>query len=72
MPLQDGTRDKTELFKTLGVEFFQLLGGVSIARSRRHIKKYYAEEIEKIGKFPTQLDPDKLPSTHRLVRGTFI
>ena len=54
---QNGTRDKTELFNTLGVDFFQLLGGVSIARSRRHIIKYYAEEIEKIGKFPTQLDP---------------
>ena len=54
---EHGTRDKTELFNTLGAEFFQLLGGVSIARSRRHIKKYYAEEIEKIGKFPTQLDP---------------
>ena len=54
---KDGTRDKTELFDTLGAEFFQLLGGVSIARSRRHIIKYYAEEIEKIGEFPTQLDP---------------
>ena len=52
-----GTRDKTELFDTLGVDFFQLLSGVSIARSRRHIKKYYAEEIENIGEFPTQLDP---------------
>ena len=54
---KDGTRDKTELFNTLGTEFFQLLGGVSIARSRRHIIKYYAEEIEKIGEFPTQLVP---------------
>ena len=54
---RDGTRDKTELFNTLGTEFFQLLGGVSIARSRRHIIKYYAEEIKKIGEFPTQLDP---------------
>ncbi|MDE0013031.1 MAG: helicase-related protein [Candidatus Poribacteria bacterium] len=54
---KNGTRDKTELFDTLGTEFFQLLGGVSIARSRRHIIKYYAEEIEKIGEFPTQLDP---------------
>ena len=52
-----GTRDKAELFNALGADFFQLLGGVSIARSRRHILKYYAEEIEKIGEFPTQLDP---------------
>ncbi len=54
---KEGTRDKTELFNTLGAEFFQLLGGVSIARSRRHIIKYYAEEMENIGEFPTQLDP---------------
>ena len=52
-----GTRDKTELFDALGADFFQLLSGVSIARSRRHIKKYYAEEIGNIGEFPTQLDP---------------
>ena len=54
---ENGARDKTKLFNTLGADFFQLLGGVSIARSRRHIIKYYAEEIEDIGEFPTQLDP---------------
>lgn len=51
------TRNKTELFNTLGADFFQLLGGVSIARSRKLIKKYYAEEIEKIGNFPTPQKP---------------
>lgn len=54
---ENATRDKTELFSTLGTDFFQLLGGISIARSRRHILKYYAEDIEKIGKFPTPLPP---------------
>ena len=51
------TRNKTDLFNTLGADFFQLLGGVSIARSRKLIKKYYAEEIEKIGNFPTPQKP---------------
>lgn len=54
---RDGTRDKIELFSTLGIDFFQLLGGISIARSRRHILKYYAEDIENIGRFPTPLPP---------------
>ena len=54
---EKGTRNKTELFNTLGADFFQLLGGVSIARSRKLIKKYYAEEIEKIGNFPTPRKP---------------
>ena len=54
---EEGTRNKTELFKTLGVDFFHLLGGVSIARSRKLIKKYYADEIERIGNFPKPLQP---------------
>ncbi len=48
---EKATRNKTELFNTLGADFFQLLGGVSIARSRKLIKKYYADDLEKIGNF---------------------
>ncbi|MXV77037.1 SWF/SNF helicase family protein, partial [Candidatus Poribacteria bacterium] len=56
--------DKTELFENLGAEFFQLLGGVSIARSRRHIRKYYSDVIDEYGDFPTQLPPENChPST---------
>ena len=51
-------RDKAELLNNLGPDFFQLLGGVSIARSRRQIKTFYAREIDRIGKFPTQKPPD--------------
>ena len=54
---EEGTRNKTELFNTLGVDFFHLLGGVSIARSRKLIKKYYADEIERIGNFPKPQQP---------------
>ena len=57
-PDQSGARDKSKLLNELGADFFQLLGGVSIARSRRHIENFYAEEIDRIGKFPEQLKPE--------------
>ena len=58
-PLQgkDGQKDKTALLEKLGTDFFRLLGGVSISRSRRQIKKFYAEEMHRIGEFPTQQAP---------------
>ena len=57
-PDAGGGRDKSKLLNELGADFFQLLGGVSIARSRRHIKSFYADEIDKIGKFPEQPKPE--------------
>ena len=57
-PDESGGRNKSTLLNELGADFFQLLGGVSIARSRRHIENFYADEIEKIGKFPKQLKPE--------------
>ena len=56
-PDAGGGRDKSKLLNELGADFFQLLGGVSIARSRRHIKSFYADEIGKIGEFPKQPKP---------------
>ena len=53
-------RDKAELLDKLGPDFFHLLGGVSIARSRRQIKTFYAREIDRIGRFPTQRAPDNV------------
>lgn len=40
-------------------DFFKLLDSVTIARSRKHIEKYY--DIDQIGKFPNRLKP----VTHR-------
>ena len=57
-PDAGGGRDKLKLLNELGADFFQLLGGVSIARSRRHIKSFYADEIERIGEFPKQPKPE--------------
>lgn len=46
-----------ELLKRLNnnFDFFKLLDSVTIARSRKHIERYY--NIEKIGKFPNRLKP---------------
>ena len=57
-PDAGGRRDKSKLLNELGADFFQLLGGVSIARSRRHIKSFYADEIDRIGQFPKQPKPE--------------
>ena len=40
---------------SLNYDFFQLLDAVTIARSRKHIVKYY--NAGEIGKFPTRLTP---------------
>ena len=58
------TREKAALVEDLGVDFFNLLGAVSIARSRRQIKKYYADTMAKIGSFPEHAPPDnRYPTT---------
>ena len=60
---ENGKKDKAKLLEALGADFFQLLGGVSIARSRRHIRTFYAEEMTRIGEFPT---PEKPENCHPL------
>ena len=49
---ENGKKSKSKLLESLGSDFFQLLGSVSIARSRRHIKNYYAHEMTRIGQIP--------------------
>ena len=53
----NGQRNKKELLDNLGSDFYRLLGGVSIARSRRQIEEFYAQEIERIGRFPDREKP---------------
>ena len=50
-------KNKDELCKDLGGQFFNLLNEVSISRSRKHIEKYYDKEMEEIGGFPTRAKP---------------
>ncbi len=51
-------RKKAALVEDLGADFFNLLGAVSIARSRRQIKKFYADAMLEIGSFPQHAPPD--------------
>ncbi|AVZ29748.1 modification methylase PaeR7I [Nodularia spumigena UHCC 0039] len=49
-----------ELLENLNSSFFTLLDGLTIARSRQHIKKYYQETIAELGGFPERLKPVSL------------
>ena len=53
--LDVASRATDQLMQMLDFEFFQILDAVTIARSRRHIEKYY--DVSEIGKFPTRLPP---------------
>ena len=56
LPAEGRTTDA--LLRTLDFDFFEVLDSVTIARSRRHIEKYY--NTEAIGKFPERLKPISL------------
>lgn len=56
LPTEQRTTDA--LLKTLDFDFFEVLDSVTIARSRRHIEKYYS--TTEIGKFPERLKPVSL------------
>ncbi len=53
---EDRTTDA--LLRTLDFDFFELLDSVTIARSRKHIEKYY--NTAEIGKFPERKKPISL------------
>jgi len=53
LDVADRTTDA--LLKTLDFDFFELLDSVTIARSRKHIEKYYDTGV--IGKFPIRKPP---------------
>ncbi|MEG0960243.1 MAG: helicase-related protein [Erysipelotrichaceae bacterium] len=58
LPKED---QKTEnLLPTLDFNFFNLLNTVTIARSRKHIQKYY--DTKDIGEFPERLAPKSIKS----------
>ena len=48
-------RTTDQLLKMLDFDFFEVLDSVTIARSRKHIEKYY--DTADIGKFPERLKP---------------
>ncbi len=56
--LEQEQRTTDALLRTLDFDFFELLDSVTIARSRKHIEKYY--DTKEIGKFPERLKPISL------------
>lgn len=54
--LPDPERTTETFVNMMDLDYFKLLDTVTIARSRKHIEKYY--NLEEIGKFPTRLTPE--------------
>jgi len=50
-------RTNRELLQAIGGDFFKLLDGLSIARSRKQISRYYKAEMERLGGFPHRPAP---------------
>jgi len=51
----ESERTTAVLLKSLSFDFFEVLDSVTIARSRKHIEKYY--NMNEIGSFPERLKP---------------
>ncbi len=52
-----GERKTRDLLAALGGDFFKLLDGLSIARSRSQIASYYKDEMTRLGGFPRRTAP---------------
>ena len=52
---KDSERTTDTLLNSMDFDFLKMLDSVTIARSRRHIQKYY--DMNEIGSFPKRLDP---------------
>ncbi|MDP2312855.1 MAG: helicase-related protein [Pseudomonadota bacterium] len=55
LKLDSGDRTAPRLLDMLGFDYFKLLDLLTIARSRKHVEKYYG--TGETGKFPTRLAP---------------
>lgn len=55
LEMDEADRTPTRLVEMLGFDYFTLLDHLTIARSRKHIEKYYG--TDETGKFPTRLPP---------------
>lgn len=50
-------REKKDLINVLGGDFLKLLDALTIARSRRHVTRYYQAEMVRLGGFPDRRPP---------------
>ena len=55
LDLDEGERTSSRLIDMLGFDYFMLLDRLTIARSRRHLEKYYG--VTETGRFPERLKP---------------
>ncbi len=62
-------RTTSSLLEVLGGDFFHMLDGLLIARSRSNIKYAYAEEMGKLGGFPNRPTPQSIYSPLDLLDG---
>ena len=60
LDLEDTGRTPLRLIEMLGFDYFTLLDLLTIARSRKHIEKYYG--TEETGRFPERLKPINIKS----------
>jgi len=54
---QSAVRRTSDLLERLSSAFFKLLDELTIARSRKHLSKYYKESVRLLGGFPERLKP---------------
>ncbi|MBV2194593.1 MAG: DEAD/DEAH box helicase family protein [Azonexus sp.] len=66
-----GERDARDLMDRLSAGFFTLLDELTIARSRKHIQKYYRASLAQIGQFPKRKKPESVFSEIDL-KGRFL
>jgi len=55
LELEEGERTPPRLIEMLGFDYFTLLDLLTIARSRKHIERYYG--LSETGRFPERLKP---------------
>ena len=58
LQLSDAARKPERLLEMLGFDYFALLDLLTIARSRKHIERYYG--LDEVGTFPDRLKPINL------------
>ncbi|MEX2259817.1 MAG: helicase-related protein [Woeseia sp.] len=68
---REGEKDSKELIDKLSASFFTLLDELTIARSRKHIQRYYRTSLKQIGQFPKRKKPKSMFSEIDL-KGRFL
>jgi len=53
-------RNTRDLLDRLSAAFFKLLDELTIARSRKHLQRYYQKSLHELGQFPKRLKPISL------------